>query len=58
MSDNKEKHLCKLVKKDYLKENLPDYIELIKNPKYICKKCGRVAVDKHYICKPVEMKKG
>lgn len=56
MSDKKAKYLCKLVKKDLLKGNLKEYAELVKNPKYICLKCGRVAEDKKYLCKAVELK--
>jgi hypothetical protein len=55
MGENKNKHLCKMVRKDYLKENLKEYAEIVKNPKYICTKCGRVSVAKKYLCKPKEL---
>ena len=49
------KTLCKLVKDDYLKENLKEYIKMVKEPKYICKKCGRVAEKEGMLCKPKKM---
>lgn len=45
--------LCKLVKKDYLKKHLTEYKELVENPIYICRKCGRVANNISFLCKPV-----
>ncbi len=50
------KTLCKLVKDDYLEENIKEYIELIKDAKYICKKCGRVSNDEDSLCKPKKIK--
>ncbi|WP_170253814.1 hypothetical protein [Acetobacterium paludosum] len=49
------KTLCKRVKEDYLKENLKEYITMVKEPKYICKKCGRVAEKEEMLCKPKKM---
>lgn len=49
------KTLCKRVKEDYLKENLKEYIKMVKEPKYICKKCGRVAENEEMLCKPKKM---
>jgi len=47
--------LCKLVKNDYIKTSLKEYLEMIKNPKFVCSKCGRVAVEQKFLCKPVEL---
>jgi hypothetical protein len=44
--------LCKWKKKKFEK----DYNKLksiVYPPKYICKKCGRAAVNEEYLCKPV-----
>ncbi|WP_176720463.1 hypothetical protein [Desulfuribacillus stibiiarsenatis] len=53
--DNKV--LCKLCKDDCLKKCFDDYVELIKEPKYVCKKCGRTAHKEKNLCKPVKIKK-
>lgn len=54
----KKKHtLCKLVKKDYVKEHFPDYQALVADPEYICKKCGRAAKDDASLCKPLPITK-
>ncbi len=55
MAENVDKKFCKLTKKKYLKTNLKEYMELVKNPKFVCLKCGRVANDKKFLCKPVEL---
>jgi hypothetical protein len=53
MSDD-QKTLCK-----YKKEKLEEHFELIKtivrDPKFICKKCGRVAAQKEWLCKPIAL---
>lgn len=46
------KKICKLAKEDFLKDNFDEYAELVKKPKYICKKCGHVASDDDRLCKP------
>ena len=48
------KHLCDLNKKGYEKES--DKIEnIVRNPKFICKKCIRVANVKDRLCKPTKI---
>jgi len=50
------KVLCKLAKEDYLENHLASYMTLVTNPKYVCKKCGRVASDEKRLCKPKRIK--
>lgn len=52
---DKPKKLCKLVKKDILKEDLEGYIKLIKKPTHVCDKCGRAANEKKALCNPKEI---
>lgn len=45
------KHLCELHKKGY--DKAAEKIEsIVRNPKYICKKCIRVAHTDERLCKP------
>jgi rubrerythrin len=47
--------ICKLAKKDFMKTNLKEYSKLVKNPLFVCQKCGHVAANKTNLCKPVEL---
>lgn len=48
-----EKHLCHLHNiKRLLTENPEAYKELVRNPKYICLGCGRVAASNENLCAP------
>jgi sulfur relay (sulfurtransferase) complex TusBCD TusD component (DsrE family) len=44
--------LCKYAKKDKVEKKLEEYVELVNNPKVVCKKCGRAANKKGLVCKP------
>ena len=44
--------LCKLAKNGFLDGHFKEYQALVNPPAYICKKCGRAAVDKKSLCKP------
>ena len=37
------KPFCKLVTKKFLEEHLEEYKEWVREPRYVCKKCGMVA---------------
>jgi hypothetical protein len=50
-----EKHLCLLQNLGYLKTNLEDYKKLVKDGKFVCKGCGRVAVNEQDLCAPEKM---
>jgi hypothetical protein len=48
-----EKPFCKRITAAFLKENLEEYKDWVRNPLYVCKKCGRVARRSRDLCKPV-----
>jgi hypothetical protein len=52
MKDFKGKSLCEIAKKIDIKKKLDKYAELIKDPGYVCVKCGRSAADKGNLCRP------
>jgi len=47
-----EKHLCLLKNIGYVKKNLEEYKALVRDPAYVCRKCGRAAARKNNLCKP------
>ena len=49
------KKLCELVKKGLLKDDPQAYAELIRQAKYMCKRCGRSAVKSKCLCKPAKL---
>ena len=51
----KEKRLCKW-KEDDISEKFDEFITIVSDPKYVCKKCGRVADKKKWLHKPVSLK--
>ena len=50
-----EKPFCKRVTPGFLKKNLEEYKEWIREPLYVCAKCGRVARRARDLCKPVAL---
>lgn len=48
-----QNHLCKLTADGLHRENPEEYMGLVKDPKYVCKSCGRVAAVKSRLCTPV-----
>ena len=49
------KHLCYLNNLGYQISNPTEFKALIKGGKFYCKVCGRVAVSKENLCKPVKL---
>ncbi len=47
-----EKHLCYLQNMGYVESHLDDYKTLVKNPQFVCKKCGRAAANAKNLCEP------
>ncbi|UCF07159.1 MAG: hypothetical protein JSV33_14795 [bacterium] len=55
MAKLKGKSLCKIASKKQFKNNIDDYRKLVKQAKYICLKCGRVAKAKKNLCEPTKL---
>jgi hypothetical protein len=51
----KEKRMCKW-KEDDISEKFDKYLNIVRNPKFVCKKCGRVADKKKLLHKPAALK--
>lgn len=51
----KENRLCKW-KQDDISKKFDKYLKIVRNPKFVCKKCGRVADKKKWLHKPVSLK--
>jgi 3-methyladenine DNA glycosylase/8-oxoguanine DNA glycosylase len=51
----KDKRICKWNEKDISKD-FDKFAALVSNPKFVCKKCGRVADKKKRLHKPVPLK--
>ena len=50
-----EEHLCYLQNVGFLLKNWDDYKNLVKDGKYICRACGRVAASDKNLCVPEEL---
>jgi hypothetical protein len=50
-----EEHLCFKQNVGYLKSNLEDYKKLVRNGKFVCKNCGRVAAKEESLCAPEKL---
>ncbi|UCE97094.1 MAG: hypothetical protein JSV51_03270 [Candidatus Bathyarchaeota archaeon] len=47
------KHLCHLV--EYKGVDIKEYKPLVKNGKFLCKRCGRVAGKEENLCEPIKL---
>ncbi|MDJ0829010.1 MAG: hypothetical protein QNI92_04100 [Desulfobacterales bacterium] len=47
-----EAHLCMAESVGFVKNNLESYKEFVRNPKFVCKKCGRAAASDSNLCQP------
>jgi len=45
-------HLCQIIEEE---KGLEKIKELVKNPAFICKKCGRVSWGEEYLCEAIEI---
>lgn len=53
--EDHENHLCKLVGDSMQTEHPEQYHKLVKDPRFVCKSCGRVAAGEANLCDPVEL---
>ena len=54
-SDSHTDHLCYMVSQGLHLTDKEDYEALVKNPKFKCEHCGRVANSDRNLCKPVSL---
>jgi len=52
---DKCKHLCKW-KKDEIEKGFVRIAKAVKKPRYLCRRCGRVAGAEYWLCKPLPLK--
>jgi len=50
-----EAHLCVASAIGFVGNNLEEYKKFVKDAKYVCKHCGRVAVSADNLCEPTEL---
>ncbi len=50
-----EGHLCCLQEKGFIDVNLEGYMELVRTPGFVCRKCGRVAKSADSLCDPEQI---
>ena len=50
-----DKHLCYLNNLGFQISNPEEYKQLVRDGRFTCKICGRVAADGKNLCKPVEL---
>ena len=51
----KDQRLCKWKEDDIIK-SFDKYLDIVRNPKFVCKKCGRVSNKKGRLHKPASFK--
>jgi hypothetical protein len=50
-----DKHLCYLNNLGFQISNSEDYNQLVRDGKFVCKICGRVAAKEVNLCKPAKL---
>jgi hypothetical protein len=54
-SDQHKNHLCELTAGGLHQRSPKEYHNLVKNPRFVCKSCGRVAAESNRLCLPVPL---
>lgn len=54
MSEKKVKRLCKW-KKEQIDKDFDKLVDVIGTPRFACRRCGRAAADKKWLCKPAKL---
>lgn len=47
-----EAHLCMAENVGFVRDNLESYKNFVRNPEFVCKKCGRAAAKSGNLCQP------
>jgi hypothetical protein len=50
-----DEHLCYLINMGYIESNFDDYKNLVKDGKFVCKRCGRTANSEENLCRPAKI---
>jgi len=50
-----EAHLCMAANVGFVKTHLEEYKKYVRNGKFVCKNCGRVAAKAENLCDPAEI---
>ena len=50
-----EEHLCLLQNVGYHTSHMEEYKKLVKDGRYVCKGCGRVAANEKNLCAPEKL---
>jgi len=53
-SSSHTQHLCYIISQSFNLSNKTEYETLIKDPQFKCQKCGRLAKERIYLCKPIK----
>jgi hypothetical protein len=53
--DGHEMHLCYLANLGYQTQGTKEYKALVRDGRFMCQVCGRVAAEKKNLCRPVEI---